>query len=500
MYTLIFAPEYFLFGIIAAILLMIAFRYIAPRSAKTAPKLLVNNAGKELAPFIDGTGSHAGALLGDVRHDPFQSGGLETPSHDRVEAGGIHKGHKGVLFIDEINTLRIESQQNLLTAIQEGEFSITGQSERSSGAMVKTEPVPCDFIMVSAGNIDALSGMHPALRSRIKGYGYELYMQETMPDTSENRQKLVRFIAQEVIKDGKIPHFSRSAINEIIREARRRAGRKGHLTLILRDLGGLVRVAGDIAQAEEAKQTTEEHVLAAKKLSRSIEQQLADYYLERRRDYQMFHTSGEEIGRVNGLAIIGHDSGIILPILAEITPSMSKDEGRIIATGQLRKIAKEAVENVSALIKKISGNDLTSHDFHIQFMGTYDGVEGDSASVSVATAVISAMEEVPIDQSVAMTGSLSVQGEVLPVGGVTYKIEAATNAGIKTVLIPYANKGDVLLEDSYMKKVKVIPVSTIQEVLNFSLVGPKKNSVLKKFDRITHKISQPRNKSAKTAE
>ena len=69
------------------------------------PKLLVMTDGEDTAPYIDGTGAHAGALLGDVRHDPFQSGGLETPSHDRVEAGAIHKANKGVLFIDEINTL-----------------------------------------------------------------------------------------------------------------------------------------------------------------------------------------------------------------------------------------------------------------------------------------------------------------------------------------------------------------------------------------------------------
>jgi Lon-like ATP-dependent protease len=108
------------------------------------------------ATFVDATGTHAGALLGDVRHDPFQSGGLETPAHDRVEAGAIHKAHRGVLYVDEINLLRIESQQSSLTAIQEGEFSISGQSERSAGAMTKTEPVPCDFILVAAGNLDAI--------------------------------------------------------------------------------------------------------------------------------------------------------------------------------------------------------------------------------------------------------------------------------------------------------------------------------------------------------
>ena len=86
--------------------------------------------------------------------------------------------------------------------------------------------------------------MHPALRSRIRGYGYEVYMAESMEDTPENRQKYVRFIAQEVKNDGKIPHFDQSAIDEIIREAHRRSNRKGHLTLKLRDMGGLIRLPG----------------------------------------------------------------------------------------------------------------------------------------------------------------------------------------------------------------------------------------------------------------
>ncbi|MBC7110535.1 MAG: ATP-dependent protease LonB, partial [Archaeoglobi archaeon] len=380
-----------------------------------------------------------------------------------------------------INTLRIESQQHLLTALQEGEFPITGQSERSSGAMVKTDPVPCRFILVAAGNLDAIQNMHPALRSRIKGYGYEVYMRDTMPDTPENRRKLVRFVAQEVKKDGKIPHFSREAVAEVIREARRRAGRRGHLTLNLRDLGGLVRVAGDIAKAEGADLVRAEHVIRAKRMARSIEQQFADQYIERRKDYKLFINEGEAVGRVNGLAVIGGDSGIVLPIVAEVTPSMSKSGGRVVATGRLQEIAKEAVENVFAWIKKSYGKDLSDKDVHVQFVGTYEGVEGDSASISIATAVISALEEIPVAQDVAMTGSLSVRGEVLPVGGITYKIEAAVNAGIKKVIIPKANLDDVMLEDRYRSEVEIIPVSTIEEVLAHALVGSRKEEFLRKI-------------------
>ena len=483
-YSLIIAGQ-ILLGILAAGVIYLAFRYGSRGSDSMIPNLIVNNADTKTAPFEDATGAHAGALLGDVRHDPFQSGGMETPSHDRVEAGAIHKANKGVLFIDEINTLDVRSQQHLMTAIQEGEFGITGQSERSSGAMVQTEPVPTDFVMVAAGNLDAMENMHPALRSRIKGYGYEVYMDDTIEDTPEMRRKYARFVAQEVSNDGRLPHYTDDAIEEVILEARRRAGRKGHLTLELRNLGGLVRVAGDIARGEEADRTTRDHVLQAKGRSRSIEQQLADEYIERRKDYELQLADGYVTGRVNGLAVMGEDSGIVLPVMAEVTPSQGP--GEVIATGQLKEMAQEAVSNVSAIIKKFSDEDITEKDIHIQFVQTgQQGVDGDSASITVATAVISALEGVGVDQSLAMTGSLSVRGDVLPVGGVTHKIEAAAKTGCDRVIIPEANLQDVMIEEEYEEMVEIIPVSHISEVLDVALEGEaEKDSLVDRLKQIT---------------
>jgi len=484
-YALLIAQDVLL-GILAAGVIYLAFRYGSRGSDAVVPNLLINNADVNTAPFEDATGTHAGALLGDVRHDPFQSGGMETPSHERVEAGAIQKAHKGVLFLDEINTLDIRSQQKLMSAIQEGEFSITGQSERSSGAMVQTEPVPCDFIMIAAGNLDAMENMHPALRNRIKGYGYEVYMDDTIRDTPEMRRKYVRFVAQEVEKDGRLPPFREDAIEEMILEARRRAGRKDHLTLGFRSLGGLVRVAGDIARGEEEEQVTRDHVLRAKDRSRSIEQQLADDIIERRKDYELKISKGSVVGRVNGLAVMGEDSGIMLPVMAEVTPSQSHEEGRVFATGKLQEIAEEAVDNVSAIIKKFSGETIADKDIHIQFVQAHSGVEGDSASITVATAVISAHEDVPVAQDIAMTGSLSVRGDVLPVGGVTYKIEAAAKAGCDRVIIPKANEQDVMIEDEYKEMVDIIPVSHISEVLEIALAEEiEKDSLVDRLKSIT---------------
>ncbi len=478
-------------GIIAAAFIFMALKYSTPREETMVPKLLISHDPNTPAPFVDATGSHAGALLGDVRHDPFQSGGLETPSHDRVEGGAIHRAHGGVLFIDEINTLTPHSQQNLLTALQEGTFPITGQSERSSGAMVRTEPVPCRFVMIAAGNLDAVQGMHPALRSRIRGYGYEVFMQETIEDTRANREKFIRFIAQEVKNDGKIPPFDRSAITEVIREARRRSNRKGHLTLKLRDLGGLVRVAGDIARSEGSEVTSLPHVLAAKETARSVEDQISDEYIRRSRDYDLTVVTGTAVGKVNGLAVMGSDSGSVLPIVAEVTPAQGAS-GTVIATGLLKEIAQESIKNVSAILKKFTGKDIRNIDIHVQFIGTYQGVEGDSASVSVATAVISAIEGIPVRQDVAMTGSLSVRGDVLPIGGVTYKIEAAAKAGIKHVFIPKSNIGDVLIEDRYREMIEIIPVSHIEEILEQALVPTNRAGFMAKLKKLAeHAIIPP---------
>ncbi|MFP3278297.1 MAG: ATP-dependent protease LonB [Candidatus Micrarchaeota archaeon] len=449
------------------------------------PKLIVDNTGMTHAPFVDATGAKAGALFGDVKHDPLQSGGLGTPAHLRVESGAIHRANKGVLFIDEIASLDPRSQQELLTAMQEKKYPITGQSELSSGAMVRTEPVPSDFLLIAAGNLMDIQKMHPALRSRIRGYGYEVFMESTMPDTKENEEKIIRFVAQEIKKDGKIPPFDYDACMEIVEEARRRSGRKKRLSLILRDLGGLVRAAGDIAVEKGKKVVTKEDVIAAKQLARPIEAQFVDQALEYRKDYKVFSTSGFSIGKVNGLAVIGSSylsAGIIVPIVAEVTPSSSRAEGKLIATGKLGKIAQEAVKNISAVIKKHLHVDFASYDIHVQFLQTYEGVEGDSASISVAVSVISALEGIPVDQSVAMTGSLSVRGDVLPVGGITSKVEAAIDAGLKAVIIPKSNVNDIYIDKDRLKKIKIIPVSNIGEVLEYALKkSPRRDIIIKEL-------------------
>ncbi len=466
---------FFLGGMIflAAVTMMMSIggrRGIGIGQKSQTPKIIVDNFGKKEAPFWDATGAHAGALLGDVLHDPLQSGGLGTPAHERVIAGLIHKANMGVLFVDEIATLAPHTQQELLTSLQEGKYSITGQSERSAGAMVRTEPVPCNFILLAAGNIETVQHMHPALRSRIRGYGYEIYMKDTMKDIKENQDKIARFVAQEVKKDKKIPHFTKTAVAEILDEARRMANRKDHLTLRLRELGGLIRAAGDVAKEKGAKFVEKKHIIDAKTIARTLEKQIADKFIERKKEYEIIVTKGKKIGRVNGLAVIGGGaqySGILLPIESEVAPGGKEKE--IVATGKLGIIAKEAIKNVSAIIKKYFGKDIRKYDIYVQFLQTYEGVEGDSASIAVATSIISAITKSPVRQDTAMTGSLSVRGDVLPVGGISAKVEAAIETGIKRIIVPESNLKDIIVDKAKLAKVKIIPVNNIKEVIKEAL-------------------------------
>ncbi|MFH1780103.1 MAG: ATP-binding protein [Candidatus Micrarchaeota archaeon] len=262
-------------------------RVLDQKALETIEKFKRQKPRKILVPFdrntfIIATGASETELLGDVRHDPYGGHqGLGTLPYSRTVAGSVHDAHEGVLFIDELSSLQYV-QRYLFTAMQEKKYPIVGRNPQSAGSSVRVEGVPCDFVLIAASNINDLHQILPPLRSRIIGNGYEVLLDTFMPDSKENCNKLVQFIAQEVIKDGKIPHCASSAVEEIIEQARVKAkkfdGEENALTLRLRELSGVLRLAGDLAVLEESKLITGDLVRDSLKRGRAIEEQLQEKY------------------------------------------------------------------------------------------------------------------------------------------------------------------------------------------------------------------------------
>ncbi|MCX6774221.1 MAG: ATP-binding protein, partial [Candidatus Micrarchaeota archaeon] len=165
-------------------------------SSKDDKKVLV---ALERSTFVQATGASESELLGDIQHDPY--GGhpeIGIQPFLRVVPGAIHSAHEGVLFIDELTSIEYKLQRSILTAMQDKLFPIVGRNTTSTGAIVRVDNVPCDFIFVGAMNITDISEINPALRSRIRGEGYEVLLDVVMKDNEQNHAQLVQFIAQEI--------------------------------------------------------------------------------------------------------------------------------------------------------------------------------------------------------------------------------------------------------------------------------------------------------------
>lgn len=225
--------------------------------------------------FVRASGASPVELLGDVEHDPYGTAeSLATAPYLRVVPGAIHEAHEGILYLDEIAALG-PYQKHLLTAMQDGTFPIAGRNPHSSGAAVRVDDVPCNFVLFGACNIEDLDKILVPLRSRIRGYGYEIMLDSWMKKTPENMRDIIRFISQTVREDGRIPHLNRDAILSALKVAKSIAlkldGARNALTLRLRELGGLIRVAGDLAVQETSEFVKQSHIEKAESLTKGID-------------------------------------------------------------------------------------------------------------------------------------------------------------------------------------------------------------------------------------
>lgn len=447
-----------------------------------APKLLIDNSSGS-APFVDATGHGSAQLFGSIAWDPYQTGDLGTPEHQRVTAGDVHRAHLGVLYIDEIKNLTGGEAVTLLTVLEDGQLPVALRSQFHGGdtaAMsVATEPIPCMVFLIAAGNMDSLCHIHPALMDRMTGYGKVVYMNNCICNTEENRRKYVQFIVQETKRFNLLP-FTRDACIAIIDEARKKSGRNDRLTCYFRQMISILKTASTLAMIKNSSVVTEDYVkLALGEHCKSIQKQLLERTIEERKPYLTIDSNAEpKVGQIYGLGvtqIFETDTemiGSVLPIRASIIKKrkIQKEFSDFTVTGvneEQGSWVQNSIQKVRRVFLQIYKKD-PSIDFtsHIDFAQEI-GVDGPSAGVAMTLALISAYTKKKIRQDVTVTGEINIKtGEgilVTPIGGTHAKITAAQNWGFKKVCVPQVNYEKDINPSDYT--IKVVGCKTLEDYI-----------------------------------
>jgi Lon-like ATP-dependent protease len=443
-------------------------------------------------------------MKGGFRHDPYQSGNLETPCHKRAYLGAHAKSR--IIYIDELKTLiKVGYMAELLEIMQNKRYILEGGRNTGSGAADRSENhLKADNIIVACCNHDTLQHLQDegegAFLSRIEDKGEIIQMESAVPETAENIRQVAQYVKQEIINLGQefqdswgeviakegyesvkqrsevifgksLPddfklqerEFYQSAVLEIIKELRCRAA-DGKLSSILRPINGIIKSAEFEAIFENSPLVKARHVRQALKEHLSLEGGLSKEFSEHKKYLKKYISSmTDSIGYVVGLAVIyskssGQMVGQPLPIHCQINVGTAD---KVVAPGKIGDIAKAAAQNVRASIKKVLnkiGAPYVGYEMYVEYIQAHGGVEGDSASVAMDIALISDFVKQPVNQRYGVTGSLT--GEIiLAVGGVTEKIRSIMDPvlGMEGACIPWLNKRDIepLLinsENEYIQK------------------------------------------------
>lgn len=392
----------------------------------------------------------ADPLMGSV-HDPIYqgAGAMGVAGIPQPKPGAVTKAHGGILFIDEIGELHPIQTNKLLKVLEDRKVFLESAYYNSENTNIPLhiheifqKGLPADFRLVAA-TTKLAEELSPALRSRC----IEIYFKPLLPSH-------IKKIASNAARKGgfEIEGKALDLISKYCRNGR--------------EAVNMIQIAGGVCiteRREVIKGTDIEWVINCGHFSPRVDRKPGDI---------------PQVGFVNGLAVYGPNNGSLIEIEVSAIPA-EKGKGTVIVTGivdeeeigtntrrlRRRSTAKGSVDNVITVIRKYLKVDPRDYDIHINFPGGVP-VDGPSAGITIATAMYSAIVEKPVDNLMAMTGEVSIRGEVKPVGGVPEKIEAASRAGIKKVIIPKEN-----WQESFSNlTVDVIKVTRIEEIIENAIV------------------------------
>ncbi|MEH6989151.1 ATP-dependent protease LonB [Cytobacillus firmus] len=390
----------------------------------------------------------ADPLIGSV-HDPIYqgAGAMGQAGIPQPKQGAVTNAHGGVLFIDEIGELHPIQMNKLLKVLEDRKVFLESAYYNEENTQIPTHihdifknGLPADFRLIGA-TTRTPNEIPPAIRSRcMEVFFRELAEEEIIAVAGKAAAKVNLAVSEKGL--GILANYARNG----------------------REAVNMIQISAGLAITEDRdyiKDEDIEWVVQSSQLSPRMERKI---------------NSHSAVGLVNGLAVYGPNTGALLDI--EVTVIPAKEKGSINITGiveeesiggqgksiRRKSMARGSIENVITVLRSM-GVPADEYDIHVNFPGGIP-IDGPSAGIAMATGIYSAIYKRPVDNTVAMTGEISIHGYVKPIGGVYPKVKAAKKAGAQTVIIPKENMQSILKE---ITGIKIIPVSHLNEVFEAAL-------------------------------
>jgi ATP-dependent Lon protease len=400
----------------------------------------------------------ADPLIGSV-HDPIYqgAGAMGQAGIPQPKQGAVTNAHGGVLFIDEIGELHPIQMNKLLKVLEDRKVFLESAYYHEENTQIPTHihdifknGLPADFRLIGA-TTRTPNEIPPAIRSRCMEVFFRELTEEEIFDIAKKAAAKVNLMINE------------SGLHTLSNYARNG-----------REAVNIIQIAAGLAITEDRtfiKDEDIEWVIHSSQMTPRMEKKIND---------------SSSIGLVNGLAVYGPNSGALLEI--EVTAIPAKEKGSINITGivdeesigtqgksiRRKSMARGSIENVITVLRSMSV-PADEYDIHVNFPGGVP-IDGPSAGIAMATGIYSAIYKIPIDNKVAMTGEISIHGNVKPIGGVYPKVKAAKKAGARIVIIPEENMQTMLNE---IDGISIVPVAHLNEVFELVFVKNylKKNAI-----------------------